>query len=152
MHTDETPCLHKLSELPRAARILAFVMVGAVLLFSLAPAQSANPVKLVATTFLCDYCRSGVNANESIPIPTNARSGTFGALPASAIDGQTYARPLSLSRLIVAAANAGTWAVAVTGVGITGDGNSGAVTFTDYQAANAKSRRFLHSTAELADN
>ena len=67
-----------------------------------AQAQPAVPMTRSVTTYLFDNYQTGINPSESILTPGNVKTGTFGALFATPIDGQAYAQPLYLSNLTVA--------------------------------------------------
>jgi len=64
-------------------------------------AQVAVPVTRSVTTYMFDNYQSGINPNESILTPNNVKTGTFGALFTSPIDGAAYAQPLYLWNLTV---------------------------------------------------
>lgn len=75
-------------------------------LSSASPAQSQSAVRTTqsVTTYMFDNYQSGINPNETILTPGNVKSGTFGPLFTSPIDGAAYAQPLYLSNLAVGGA------------------------------------------------
>lgn len=86
------------------ASIFAVHLSGMMFAPATARSQSVSPTKQSVTTYRFDNYQSGVNSNESVLTPANVKSGTFGSLFASPIDGQAYAQPLYLSNLTVAGA------------------------------------------------
>lgn len=77
--------------------------LSAAILLGAASARSQSAVRTTqsVTTYMFDNYQSGINPNETILTPANVKSGTFGSLFTSAIDGAAYAQPLYLSNLTV---------------------------------------------------
>lgn len=83
--------------LRRYAIIALIVIAGLAIVIAGAPPPVVNVL-----TYHNDLSRSGVNSNETILMPSNVSSATFGKLSNVPLDGAVFGQPLYLSSVLVA--------------------------------------------------